>query len=145
MSIKQLKTTEAILNPDEWDPIAAWLRRHNVLAAPRGMFADQEALPGLAQMLRKAARSRVTEDITIRLSNDQMRALWQQIQFWSCCQEELRREFRRDMPRWQYFHCMAGDIGISLDETRRENDRRDREAEERRVQKQRPRTRTMAV
>ena len=34
MTLKPRKTTEAILNPDEWDPITKWLNRHHALDAP---------------------------------------------------------------------------------------------------------------
>ena len=118
------KTTEAALNPEDWGPITAWLRRHDVLKGPARMLATGEALPGLAQMLRKAARNDPSQDMTIRLSNDQMEALREQIGFWSCFQDELKQEFRRDVPNWRYFHCLADQIGAALEETQRENKRR---------------------
>lgn len=118
------KTTEAMLNPEDWEPIAAWLKKHNASRSALGMFVRPEATAGLTQLLRKAARAEQGREITIRLRNDQMDALWEQMRFWTNFQDELRREFQRDMPNWRYFHCLADQIGGALEDTRRENDRR---------------------
>ena len=126
---QQRKTTEATLNPEDWGPIAAWLRKHDAHRAVQGMFVRPEAGPGLAQLLRKAARAEEHEEIRVRLRNDQMDALWEQMRFWTNCQDELKREFRRMMPNWRYFLCLAEQIGGALEETQRENDRRTREGQ----------------
>ena len=85
---------------------------------------ERDALPGLALMLRKAGSTPTILDIRLRLPNDRMESFWQQISFWSCCRDELRPEFRQDMPAWEYFHCMASDIEGVLAETHQENERR---------------------
>lgn len=118
------KTTEAQLNPEDWRPVAAWLKKHDVLRAPRAMLVNPEATAGLSQMLRKAARAGEGEELTIRLRHEQMEALAEQMRFWSSCQDELRRELRRDMPNWMYFHCLAAAIGGAIQEAGMENEKR---------------------
>ena len=110
------RTARAILNPDEWVPAAAWLQSHPEDRSQPGLFIDDDALPGIRQLLRKARLTNQQSNMTLRLRNPDMQALLEQLRFWEAAMDELAPRFRENAPRSGHFACLAESVQAALDE-----------------------------
>ncbi len=110
------KTTDAVISPESWRPVSAWLKQHRRSPEAPGLMIDDEALPGVNQLLRKS-RQAPSEDLRLRLAHDDMEALAGQCRFWESCMDELRPRFRQNAPGEECFQEMALDIEAALRES----------------------------
>ena len=87
------------IGPEEWKPICRWLNDWlDQVKDPPGLFLEKNTRQVLDRLIRKANRTKATEDLTLRLSLDDTEEIRQQMAFWECAQDEINKDARRQMP-----------------------------------------------
>ena len=104
------KTADATLGPEAWGPIARWTRDHRKTDTPGGMLIDPEAQPGIKVILAKARKLAHSQNMRIRLTHQEMDALYRQLRFWETCMDELVPTLRASAPPWEIFQEAALEI-----------------------------------
>ena len=109
------RTATAVLNPEDWVPVIAWLNAHKKDQSQQpGLFIEDQALPGIRQKTRKARLTNPQSEMRLRLRKHETTALLAQMRFWECAMDELAPRFRENAPAWAHFACLADSIEDAL-------------------------------
>ena len=112
---RQRKTLTLRIGPEEWDPICKWMAKWlDRVKNPPGLFLEENTRPALDKLIRKARRTKRTDDLTIRLTLEEAEEVRQQMSFWECAQDEITREAREEMPVPEVFATLRWDAAYAL-------------------------------
>ena len=112
------KTTDIVISPEEWTPVATWLHRCSQNGIPGTRLGlDDETRTAIQKVTTRAARMRPTANIRLRLPNDLADALAQQARFWESCMDELPQAAQEDAPNSMTFMELALDLEASIRES----------------------------
>ena len=112
------KTTDVTINGECWQPIVTWLSAAMTTDhSPNTLFIEDEALPGIQQLLRRTRKLTSRDDVNLRLAHRDMEALADQVRFWEGCMDELNPASRQSAPNTGWFQEMAIQIEEALQES----------------------------
>ena len=112
------KTTDIVISPEEWTPVATWLHRCSQNGIPETRLGlDDETRTAIQKVTTRAARMRPTANIRLRLPNDLADALAQQTRFWESCMDKLPQAAQEDAPNPMTFLELALDLETSIQES----------------------------
>ena len=101
------KTTSLTLNGECWRPVLDWLQECRARGPEGRLLIEPEARRGVDQLTRKGRRLTSQDDLTLRLTHDEMEALARQARFWEACMDELPARSREIAPDGGLFQEMA--------------------------------------
>ena len=112
------KTTDIIISPEEWTPVATWLLRCSKNAIPETrMGLNPETITAIQKVTTRAGKTPPTANIRLRLPNDLADAIAQQARFWESCMDELPQAAQEDAPNPMTFLELALDLEASIQES----------------------------
>lgn len=112
------KTTDVTIAGECWRPVVTWLSATMTTAnSPNILLIEDDAMPGVQQLLSRTRKLTHQDDVRIRLSHHDMDALADQLRFWESCIDELPPTAKQSAPNTGWFQEMAIEMEQALRES----------------------------